>query len=121
MLIAYWIVAGLLALFYAWTGLTKLTRSKAQLRPMMKWVERVPLAAVRSVGTLEVLAAIGLIVPPLTGIEPWLAFAAAIGLILLQLGAIVTHLTSKDDRQITINLVVIAITAVVVWLATIWL
>lgn len=121
MLITYWIVAGLLALFYAWAGFTKLSRSKEQLRPMMKWVDRSSVAGVKAVGALEVLAAVGLIVPPLTGILPWLAFAAAIGLFLVQIGAIVTHLTSKDDRQITINLVVIAVTAVVVWLATIWL
>ncbi len=121
MQIAYWVVAGLLALFYAWTGLTKITRSKDQLRPMMKWVDRFPLPFVRTVGTLEVLAAVGLILPPLTWIAPWLAFAAAIGLILLQIGAIITHLTSRDDRQIAINLVVIAISGVVVWLATVWL
>ena len=83
MLIAYWIIAGLLALFYVYSGGTKVVRSREQLKPMMGWVETTPLPAVRAIGVLEVLAAIGLILPPLTGIAPWLALVAAAGLVLV--------------------------------------
>lgn len=37
MLIAYWIVAGLLAVFYLYSGGMKLLRPKDALRPMMGW------------------------------------------------------------------------------------
>ena len=40
--IAYWIVAGLLALFYLYAGGMKVIRSRDQLRPMMAWVDRMP-------------------------------------------------------------------------------
>ena len=53
--IAYWIVAGLLALFYVYAGTLKVIRSRDQLRPMMAWVDRIPLPAVRAlepVGTV---------------------------------------------------------------------
>lgn len=86
--IAYWIVAGLLALFYCYAGTLKVSRGRDQLRPMMAWVDRMPLPAVRALGTVEILGAVGLVLPPLTGIAPSLATAAAVGFVVLQTGAI---------------------------------
>jgi hypothetical protein len=118
--IAYWIVAGLLALFYLYAGGMKIFRSRDQLRPMMAWVDRIPLPAVRALGTVETVGATGLVLPPMTGIAPWLALVAATGFVLLQIGAIAVHLTS-EDRGITLNVGLITATAVNIWLATIWL
>ncbi|MFI0544322.1 DoxX family protein [Streptomyces sp. RP5T] len=115
--IAYWIVAGLLALFYLYAGTLKVIRNRDQLRPMMAWVDRVPLPALRALGAVEVLGAVGLILPELTGIAPWLSPAAAIGFVLLQIGAVAVHLTG-EDRRITLNLGLLAAAAVTVWLAT---
>ncbi|WP_329257844.1 DoxX family protein [Streptomyces pseudovenezuelae] len=115
--IAYWIVAGLLALFYFYAGTMKVIRSRDQLRPMMAWVDRMPLPVVRALGTVEVLGATGLLLPPLTGIAPSLAPAAAIGFVLLQTGAIAVHLTG-EDRRITLNLGLLVTAAVTLWLAT---
>lgn len=117
--IAFWIAAGLLALFYLYAGGMKVIRSRDQLRPMMAWVDRIPLPAVRALGLLEVLGAVGLILPPLTGLAPWLALAAAIGFVLLQCGAIPVHLTGEDQR-IALNITLLLVAAVTVWLATIW-
>ena len=89
MRIAYWIVAGLLALLYLFSGGSKVVRSKDQLRPMMGWVDSMPLGLLRTIGVLEVLGALGLILPPLTGIAAGLALAAATGLVLVQLGGAV--------------------------------
>jgi hypothetical protein len=121
MRIAYWIVAGLLALFYLYGGGVKIVRTREQLRPMMAWVDRMPMSRVRSIGGIEVLGAVGLILPPLTGIAPWLALTAAIGFMLLQLGATRVHLTSTDDRNITLNLAVLVVTGATAWLATLWI
>lgn len=115
--IAYWIVAGLLALFYFYAGTLKVIRSRDQLRPMMAWVDRMPLPALRALGAVEILGAAGLILPPLTGTDPWLAPAAAVGFVLLQFGAIVVHLTG-EDRRITLNVGLTATAAVTLWLAT---
>lgn len=115
--IAYWIVAGLLALFYCYAGTLKVTRSRDQLRPMMAWVDRMPLPAVRALGTVEILGAIGLVLPPLTGIAPSLATAAAVGFVVLQTGAIAVHLTG-EDRRIALNVGLVATAAVTIWLAT---
>ncbi|WP_327701049.1 DoxX family protein [Streptomyces decoyicus] len=116
MTIAYWIVAGLLASFYLYAGVIKVIRSRDLLRPMMAWVDRIPLPAVRALGTIEVLGAVALLLPPATGIAPWLALVAAIGFVLLQIGAITVHLTG-EDRQVVLNVGLITTAAVTIWLA----
>lgn len=115
--IAYWIVAGLLALFYLYSGALKALRDRDRLRPMMAWVDRMPMPVVRVLGAVEILGAVGLILPPLTGIAPSLAVAAAAGFVLLQIGAIAVHLTD-EDRRVTLNIGLLATAAVTVWLAT---
>lgn len=121
MLVTYWIVAGLLALFYLYSGAIKVVQSKEKLRPMMAWVDTMPLAFVRTIGVLEVLGAIGLMLPPLMGVAPWLALAAAIGLVLVQIGGITLHLRRGEAKVIGLNIVLLAAAAVTVWLATTWL
>ncbi|MCQ9133807.1 DoxX family protein [Streptomyces hilarionis] len=114
---AYWIVAGLLALFYFYAGTLKVIRSRDQLRPMMAWVDRMSLPSLRALGAVEILGAAGLVLPPLSGTTPWLASAAAIGFVLLQIGAIAVHLTG-EDRRIALNVGLTATAAVTAWLAT---
>jgi DoxX-like family len=118
--IAYWIAAGLLALFYLYGGGVKVLRSRERLRPMMAWVDSTPMPAVRAIGLIEVLGALGLVLPPLTGIAPWLSLAAAIGFVILQIGATRVHL-SRGERQIALNLTLLLAAAVTLWLATVWL
>jgi DoxX-like family len=118
--IAYWIVTGLLALFFLYAGGIKVVRSQKQLQPMMAWVDSVPMGLVRTIGVLEVLAAIGLILPPLTGIAPWLALASAIGLLLVQIGGIVLHVSRGETKVIGLNIVLVVAAGVAVWLASAW-
>ncbi|MFE2585909.1 DoxX family protein [Streptomyces sp. NPDC059378] len=117
--IAYWIVAALLAAFYLYAGGKKVLQSQERLRPMMGWVDRVPMPAVRLIGTLEVLGAAGLILPPLTGIAPWLAVAAATGLGLVQCGGIVLHVSRGEARSIGLNIALQVAAAAGAWLATV--
>ena len=119
--LAYWIVAGLLAAFYVYAGGKKVAQSQEQLQPMMGWVDRVPMPLVRVIGVLELLGAAGLILPPLTGIAPGLALAAAIGYVLLQVGGIGLHLSRGEARLIGLNVGLLVTAAVTVWLATTWL
>ena len=120
MLIAYWIIAALLAAFYLYSGGVKLVRSPEKLKPMMDWVDTLPLATVRAIGALEVLGALGLILPPLTGVAPWLVTLAAAGLALLQIGATFLHLTRGEARQIGMNVALLVLAGVLVWLGSVW-
>ncbi|WP_037909035.1 DoxX family protein [Actinacidiphila yeochonensis] len=120
MTVAYWIVAALLALFYLYGGALKIVRSQEQLLPMMAWVDTTPMPAVRAIGAAEVLGAIGLVLPPLTGVAPGLALAAAVGLLVVQVGAIPVHLR-RGDRQVAMNVALLAAAAAAIWLSTTWL
>ncbi|CAM5234744.1 DoxX family protein OS=Streptomyces tendae OX=1932 GN=GUR47_18225 PE=4 SV=1 [Streptomyces tendae] len=117
--VAYWIVAGLLAAFYLYGGALKVVRSRAGLRPMMAWVDSTPMPAVRAIGLVEVLGAAGLVLPPLTGVAPWLALAAAVGFVVLQIAATGVHLR-LGDRRVALNLALLATAAVTAALATAW-
>jgi hypothetical protein len=76
---------------------------------------------VRTIGVLELLGAAGLVLPPLTGVAPGLALAAAVGLLLIQVGGIAVHLSRGEARLIGLNVALLAAAAVSAWLATTWL
>jgi len=61
------------------------------------------------------LGAIGLVLPALTGILPWLTPLAALGLVLLMIGAAFTHLRRKEYGNIAINAVLLVLAAFVVY------
>ena len=117
--IAYWIVAALLAAVYAYGGSLKVVRTQQQLQPMMGWAgTSVPMPVVRAIGVVEVLGAIGLVLPPLTGVAVVLAMLAAIGFTVLQLLAMGVHLSRGERRESLMNVVLIVASGVTIWLAT---
>ncbi|NDL56630.1 DoxX family protein [Phytoactinopolyspora mesophila] len=118
--ITYWIVAGLLGAFYLYAGGKKVVQSKEQLAPMMSWVDTIPMRVVRAIGAVEILGVIGLVLPPLTGVAPFLAVVAAAGFVVLQVLATGLHLSRGEAKDTGLNVTLIAVAAVVVWLATAW-
>lgn len=115
--VALWIIAGALAAVFLLAGLTKLTRSKDQLAadPRMRWTEQFSPRAIKTIGTLEILAAIGLIIPAAVGIAPVLAPLAATGLVAVMTGAAITHARRHEAPMMVGNLVLLALAAVVAW------
>ena len=118
MLVAYWIIAALLALFYLYAGGRKVAQSQDQLRPLMGWVDTVPMPVVRAIGAVEILGAIGLVLPPLTGVAPALAVAAAAGFVVLQVLATGLHLSRDETRATPLNVALITLAGAATWLAT---
>ena len=66
------------------------------------------------------LGAIGLILPPLTGIAPWLALASATGFVLVQVGGIILHVSRGEARVIGLNIVLVIAAGITAWLASVW-
>ena len=118
MVVAYWIVAGLLALLFLFSGGMKVMRSRERLAPMMSWVDSVPMLLVRAIGVVEILGAIGLVLPPLTGIAPVLAVVAAAGLAVQQVLAAAFHVSRGEGSTIGLNVALVVLGAVAAWLAT---
>ena len=114
--IVLWIIAGLLALAFAGAGLMKLAQPKEKLAASgMGWTEQFSPAAVNAIGALELLAAIGLILPAALDIAPILVPIAALGLIALMIGAALTHARRKENPMIGANLLLLVLAAVVAW------
>ena len=107
--IILWIVQGLLAAMYGMAGVMK-TFQTSKAKEQLPWAKNRSDGFVRFVGISELLGAIGLILPLLTGILPWLTLLAAVGLILIQLLAIFTeHLPKKEYNILPINILLLAL------------
>ena len=115
MSIALWIVQGLLAVAFLGAGASKLSQPKEKLLKNMPWVEDFSQPAVRLIGAAEVLGAIGVVLPALTGVLPWLTPLAALGLVLLMVGAALTHLRRKEYGNVAINAVLLVLAAFVAY------
>ncbi|GAA3199571.1 DoxX family protein [Dactylosporangium siamense] len=115
--VTLWIVAGLLAAAFLAGGLIKLTQPKQKLAaaPGGGWVQDVGGGVVKAIGALEVVAAAGLVLPAASGVAPILVPLAAVGIIVLMVGAIIVHLRRHERTVIIVNLTYIALAALVAW------
>ena len=113
--IALWIVQILLALVFAMAGIMKVTRPFEKLAENMKWAKSVGPRGVRLIGVLEILGAIALILPAVTGILPWLTPIAAIGLVLTMIGAMITHGRRGEFPNMGLNLVLLLLAVFIVF------
>jgi uncharacterized membrane protein YphA (DoxX/SURF4 family) len=71
--VAVLIIRVLLTLLFFLSGAMKLIQPKEKLASYMAWVEGFSQSQVRLIGVLEALEALGLILPSLIGILPWLS------------------------------------------------
>src|SRR5688572_4600183 len=86
--ISLWVAQVILAAMFAMAGVMKLTQPIETLALTVPWSADVPLALVRFIGASELAAAIGLLLPSLTRIKPWLTPLAAAGLATIMLLAL---------------------------------
>lgn len=96
--IALWVVQGLLAVVYGLVGgLKTFAPGKVRENAHMTWAHGQSDSYIRWVGIPEILGALGLVLPMVTGVLPWLTPLAAVGLMVIQLLAIFTvHLPRKE-------------------------
>jgi hypothetical protein len=106
-----WIVQAVLAALFALSGVVKAVLSREKLIVRYPWVSDVPLATVRFIGVVEVLGALGLVIPAATGIVPVLTPLAAAGLAVLMGLATVFHVRRKEWDGVRIAAVVFVVTA----------
>ena len=81
----------------------------------MKWVGELPSGLRSFIAICEVLGGIGLILPALTNILPWLTPLAAALLALMMLLAAGFHLTRREYPNIILNLILLALAALVAY------
>src|ERR687898_537152 len=112
-----WIIAGLLAVVYLAAGVGKLIVPKEKLAtaPGAGWIEDFSAGSVKAIGALEVLAAVGLILPAATDIAPVLVPLAALGLMLIMGGAVITRLRRHEPKPMVADLIYLALAGFVAW------
>lgn len=109
-----WIVSIVLALAFLAAGIMKLVQPHDRIAARMAWASDFSGGQVKAIGLIEVLGAVGLILPGLTGIAPILVPLAATGLALAMLGAIVVHVRRGDGAGAAVPPLVIALLCVFV-------
>lgn len=113
--IALWIIAGLLAVVFTFAGGAKIVVPKEKIAKKQAWVEDWSAGAIKTIGALEVLAAIGLILPAALDIAPVLVPLAALGLVLVMVGAFIVHLRRSETKAMAATLVYLALAGFVAW------
>ena len=115
---ALWIVAGLLAAAYLFSGGGKLILTKEKMATMSssaRWVEDFSAGSVKTIGALEVLAAVGLILPAVLDIAPVLVPLAASGLVMIMVGAVITRIRRQEFKFMVADMVYLALASFVAW------
>ncbi|EEP69794.1 DoxX family protein [Micromonospora sp. ATCC 39149] len=110
-----WIVQVLLAVAFGMAGLMKATQPKEKLAEKLPWVQDYAAGTVRFIGVVELLGAIGLILPAVTGIAPILIPIAATGLALTMVLAAVVHIRRKEPSGVAFNAVLFVLAVFVAW------
>lgn len=116
--LALWIVAGALAVAYLFGGGGKLVVPKEKIiatGPAARWAEDFSPAAIRTIGALEVLAAVGLILPAVLDVAPVLVPLAALGLVIVMTGAAITRFRRREVKLMALDLVYLVLAAFVAW------
>ena len=119
-----WLLQIVLALAFLALGLLMLTRSRERLLRVAGWVEDFPEPVVRAIGALELLGAVGLVLPMLLGaagvvlpgvlgVAGVLVPVAALGLAVILVGAITTHLLRGEQDEVGLPVALLVAAALV--------
>ncbi|GAA4849601.1 DoxX family protein [Luteimicrobium xylanilyticum] len=115
--VAVWVVTGVLATVFAFAGANKIVmaRDKLLAAPGGGWVGDFDQGFVKTLGGLEVLGAVGLVLPGLVGVATSLVPAAAVGLGLVMVGAAIVEVRRGEPAHALLNLLYLALAVFVVW------
>ncbi len=106
--IVLWIVQLALALIFIMAGVLKVFQY-GKAKESMSWVNDVPKGFVIFLGFVEILGAMGLVLPIALGILPFLTPLAALALAIIMVFAAIFHYNRKEFQIIPINIVLLFI------------
>lgn len=114
--IALWIAASVLALLFLASGAGKALQPKEKIVAKSgAWAEDFSPASLTFIGVVEVLGALGLILPAVLDIATVLVPVAAVGLALVMALAAVVHGRRRETQQVVFNVVLLAVAVFVAW------
>jgi hypothetical protein len=86
-----------------------------KIATMMPWTGQVPAWLVRLLGLMDLIGAMGLILPSLLRIKPQLTAWSAVCVVVLMLCAIVFHISRGEAPVIGVNIFYVVIALFIAW------
>lgn len=109
-----WVIAIVLSVVFSVAGMIQLLFSKEQLVTAgLGSTEAFSAKTVKIVGALEIVAAIGLLLPPLLDVLPAIVPLSASGLALLMVCAAVVHARRREFGLILLNITLLVLAVIV--------
>ena len=102
--ISAWVAQIILSASLIWAGGVKLFQPIGQLKTMWPWTGEVSPMFVKMTGIIDLLGALGLLLPALLRIKPVLTPVAALGIVLLMIVAGAFHILRGESEQIGVNI-----------------
>jgi putative oxidoreductase len=113
--ISLWVAQVLLALMFLMAGIMKSTQPIEELSKSMAWVNDFSIGMVRFIGASELLGGIGLLLPSLLRIRPFLTPLAALGLFMVMVFAFIYHVSKGEYELLPVNSILGTIALFIVW------
>lgn len=114
--IVFWVAQSLLALIYGYAAWMKLTLPVEGLLDLgWNWASDIPLNYIHAIGTIEMLGAVGIILPALLRILPRLTPLAALGMTFVQFAAISLHGFRGEFEVLPFNLFLLVLSVFVIY------
>ncbi len=88
---------------------------KSKLDESTDWTESTSTGFVRTIGVLEILAAVGLILPAALDIAPVMVAVTAVCWILLMIDGMITHARYRHYKNVALCLAFLTAAAFVAW------
>lgn len=112
--ITLWVAQVTLAALFI-TGAIMKFQPIETISAMMPWTGQVPAWIVRLLGLIDLLAAVGLILPSLLRIKPQVTTWTALGIIALMFSAIIFHVSRGEASVIGVNIISAIIALFIAW------
>ena len=113
--IGLWTAQVIVFVLFTLFGGMKLLMPVDKLAEMWVWPGQVPTWFLHLTGILDVAGGIGVLLPAITRVQPRLAVLAALGCTLLQIAAIIFHLSRGEAAVVPLNAVLLALSVFILW------
>ena len=106
--ILLWIIQSVITILLLYTGIIKIIYPREIIKVKLgPWIDDFTNLSLRMIGVVEILVGLGLVLPYLLHIYPFLTPLAALGLIWTMIGASMAHLKRKEYGFILINIILL--------------
>jgi len=113
--IGLWTAQTIVFVLFTLFGGMKLLMPVDKLAEMWIWPGQVPSWFLHLTGMLDLAGGIGILLPAVTRIQPSLTVLAALGCTLLQIAAIIFHLSRGEAAVVPLNAVLLALSTFILW------